>query len=282
MTEIGRSIDFVIGAFVCLLLSCRGSYGLQSDVNCLRALKDSLEDPFNYLSSSWNFNNATEGFLCTFTGIECWHPDENKVLNIHLSNMGLKGEFPRGLQNCSALTGLDLSNNKLYGNILSDISKIVPLVTSLDLSSNNFSGEIPKDLANCSYLNVLKLDSNQLTGQIPAEIGLLDRIKVFSVTNNRLTGPLPTFSNRTFSAESYANNPGLCGVPLPSCRAPSKKTHLGVIAGAAVGGMIIAAFGVGIGMSLYLRRVSKIKKDDDPEGNKWAKSIKGAKHIKAS
>ncbi|PSS09592.1 inactive leucine-rich repeat receptor-like protein kinase [Actinidia chinensis var. chinensis] len=282
MTEIGRAIDFVIGAFVCLLLSCRGSYGLQSDVNCLRALKDSLEDPFNYLSYSWNFNNATEGFICTFTGIECWHPDENKVLNIHLSNMGLKGEFPRGLQNCSALTGLDLSNNKLYGNILSDISKIVPLVTSLDLSSNNFSGEIPKDLANCSYLNVLKLDSNQLTGQIPAEIGLLGRIKVFSVTNNRLTGPLPTFSNRTFSAESYANNPGLCGVPLPSCRAPSKKTHLGVIAGAAVGGVIIAAFGVGIGMSLYLRRVSKIKKDDDPEGNKWAKSIKGAKHIKLS
>ncbi|KAL6978906.1 hypothetical protein U1Q18_020572 [Sarracenia purpurea var. burkii] len=278
-----RALTVLISAFVWLLLSSSFSYCLESDINCLSALKDSLEDPFNYLASSWNFkNDTTEGFICKFTGIECWHVDENKVLNIHLSNMGLKGEFPRGLANCSSLTGLDLSRNELYGNIPSNISNLIQYVTNLDLSSNNFSGEIPLGLANCGYLNTLKLDSNHLSGQIPAELGLLGRLKIFSVANNYLTGQVPAFSkNVTISPENYANNAGLCGGPLSPCSATSKKTHPGIIVGAAVGGAIVAAIGVVIGM-FFLRRVSKKKKEGDPEENKWAKGIKGAKGMKIS
>ncbi|CAK9134929.1 unnamed protein product [Ilex paraguariensis] len=276
------ALSVLFGIYLWLLLGVTFSYGAMSDIYCLRSIKDSLEDPFNYLSSSWDFNNNTEGFLCKFTGIDCWHPDENKVLNIRLSDMGLKGEFPRGIANCTSLTGLDFSSNKLYGSIPSDISKMLEFVTSLDLSSNNFSGAIPLNLANCSYLNVLKLDNNQLTGQIPAEIGRLGRIKTFSVTNNHLTGPVPIFSNATIPAESYAKNAGLCGGPLPPCKGSSKKTHPGIIVGAAGGGVTLGALAVGIGLFFLLRRVSKKKKDDDPEGNKWAKSIKGAKGIKFS
>ncbi|GMP90121.1 hypothetical protein CsSME_00041392 [Camellia sinensis var. sinensis] len=276
-----RALTVLFGGFMWLLLSCSSSYGLQSDIDCLKSLKGSLEDPFNYLGS-WNFDNTTEGSICKFTGIDCWHPDENKVLNIRLSDMALKGGFPLGLQNCTALTGLDLSSNKLNGTIPSNISNITKFVTSFDLSSNNLSGGIPKDLANCSYLNIIKLDSNQLTGQIPAELGLLARIKTFSVANNLLSGPVPRFSNLQISADSYANNSGLCGTPLPNCQATSKKTSPGVIIGAAIAGLTITALGVGIGMILFSRRVSKKKKEDDPEGNKWAKSIKGAKGIKLS
>uniref|UniRef100_A0A5B6Z9M5 Protein kinase domain-containing protein n=1 Tax=Davidia involucrata TaxID=16924 RepID=A0A5B6Z9M5_DAVIN len=280
MVPSSRAVTVHIAIFVLLLLSSNFSNGLESDINCLKALKGSLKDPFNYLNSSWNFNNDTEGFICKFIGIECWHPDENKVLNIRLSDMGLNGEFPRGIQNCTALTGLDLSSNKLYGTIPPDISKILPYVTTLDLSSNNFSGEIPVNLANCTYLNVLKLDNNQLTGQIPAEFGLLGRIKTFSVANNHLTGQVPNINSTT--TDSYANNAGLCGKPLPVCQGPPKKTHTGVIAGAAVGGVTVALLGVGIGMFFLSRRVSKKKKEEDPEGNKWARSIKGAKGIKLS
>ncbi|KAG5527787.1 hypothetical protein RHGRI_028659 [Rhododendron griersonianum] len=191
------------------------SYGIESDINCLKSLKASLEDPFNYLSS-WDFNNATEGFICKFIGIDCWHPEESKVLNIRLSDMELKGEFPHGLKNCSALTGLDLSSNKFYGTIPSDFSHILPYVTTLDLSSNNFSGEIPKDMANCTYLNVLKLDSNKLSGQIPLDLVSLSRLNSFSVANNLLSGPVPIF-RFPVQAENYANNAGLCGGPLTAC-----------------------------------------------------------------
>ena len=215
----GRPLTVLVVVSLWLLLSCGLSYGVQSDIDCLKGIKAELEDPYGYLNTSWNFNNNTEGFICKFTGIECWHPDENKVINIRLSNMGLKGQFPSAVKNCTTLIGLDLSNNKLFGNIPQNISNLVRFVSSLDLSSNNFSGQIPVDLSNCSYLNVLKLDHNKLTGQIPAELSLISRLKQFSVANNLLTGPVPYFgANSSITADSYANNPGLCGFPLDPCQ----------------------------------------------------------------
>ena len=91
------------------------SNGLESDIYCLRSIRDSLEDPHNYLKNSWNFNNNTEGFICEFGGVECWHPHANEVLNIQLSHMMLKGQFPRDIENCTHLIGLDLSANELSG-----------------------------------------------------------------------------------------------------------------------------------------------------------------------
>lgn len=279
-TASGREC-IVVGALMWLLFNASLSYALESDINCLRDIKNSLEDPLKYLNSSWDFSNRTEGFICKFTGIDCWHPDENKILNIRLSDMGLKGKFPRALANCSALTGLDLSSNKLYGTIPPDISKLLKYVTSLDLSSNNFSGQIPADLANCSYINVLKLDDNRLSGQIPAELGLLDRMKSFSISNNLLTGLVPRFRNASITVDNYANNPGLCGGPLPACRGPEKKANPGIIAGAAVGGVVLAAVGVSACAFIYLRW-SKKKRGGDPDGNRWAKLLKGSKAVKLS
>ncbi|GMY33036.1 putative inactive leucine-rich repeat receptor-like protein kinase, partial [Fagus crenata] len=200
------------------------SNGVQSDIDCLKSIKDSFEDPYNYLNSSWNFNNNTEGLICKFTGVECWHPDEGRVLNIRLSDMGLRGQFPKGIENCSSLTGLDLSSNKLSGPLPSDISLLLPLITTLDLSANKFSGKIPESIANCTYLNVLKLDNNQLTGEIPPRIGLdLHRLKTFSVSNNLLTGPVPYIANASITSDNYANNTGLCGPPLERCPAQERR-----------------------------------------------------------
>nr|XP_016447656.1 PREDICTED: probably inactive leucine-rich repeat receptor-like protein kinase At5g48380 [Nicotiana tabacum] len=132
----------------------------ESDIYCLKSIKDSLQDPYNYLDS-WDFTNATEGFICRFTGIQCWHPNENKVLNVALSSMDLQ--------------------------------------------------------ANCAYLNVLRLDNNNLEGEIPSRIGLLLCLKTFSVANNNLTGLVPSFVSEQITADSFANNPGLCGKPLNGC-----------------------------------------------------------------
>ncbi|KAJ0898743.1 putative transferase, protein kinase RLK-Pelle-LRR-Xa family [Helianthus annuus] len=188
---------------------------VQTDINCLKSFKESIEDPDNLLSN-WNFNNNTEGFICKFTGIECWHPDESKVLNIRLADMGLKGMLPPGLENCTSMTGLDLSNNHLFGSLPTNITKV------------------------------------------------------------------PVFRNKSIGAESYAGNPGLCGGPLRPCTKTSKKTSVGVVIGAAIGGATLAVLVVGVAMTIFMRKVVRKNKDDDPDGNRWAKSIKGAKTIKLS
>ncbi|BFG42565.1 hypothetical protein CerSpe_288390 [Prunus speciosa] len=206
-----------IGSVLWLLLSCGFSFGVESDINCLKSIKASLEDTLGYLNASWDFNDNTEGFICNFLGVECWHPHESKVLNLKLSDLGLKGSFPKGVANCTSLTGLDLSSNQLNGPLPTDIDKIITFITSLDLSSNSFTGQIPMKLSNCSYLNVLKLDNNKFSGIIPPELGQLTRIKIFSVANNQLSGPVPNFNNTSFGPESYANNTGLCGGPLKHC-----------------------------------------------------------------
>ncbi|KAK7319552.1 hypothetical protein RJT34_04274 [Clitoria ternatea] len=201
--------------FVCSLLGVMMvGDGVASDIMCLRSIKDSLEDPNHYLSPSWNFSNNTEGFICSFNGVTCWHLD-NRVLSLRLSNYGLRGEFPRGVGNCSSLTSIDLSLNELTGPIPSDISTLLPFATSIDLSGNKFNGTIPAALGNCTYLNSLRLDNNTLSGQIPQELGKLQRIKSISFGNNHLSGPVPLFLPG--SVQNYANNDELCGGPLQSC-----------------------------------------------------------------
>ncbi|ONK77289.1 uncharacterized protein A4U43_C02F5010 [Asparagus officinalis] len=169
---------FLLQTILWLVLSGR-CYSSHLDVQCLMTLQRSLIDPDNNLKYSWNFENTTEGVICNFNGVECWHPDENKVLSLRLSNMNLQGKFPAGLENCYSLTVLDLSNNKFTGPIPDDISKRIPSAASLNLSYNGFSGNIPSNLSNCSYLNTLDLQHNQLTGTIPWQISTLKSIDNF-------------------------------------------------------------------------------------------------------
>lgn len=271
------STRMIVSICVWIFISSSYSNAVQSDIDCLRSIKESLHDPEKLLSS-WNFNNNTEGFICKFTGVECWHPDESKVLNIRLSDMGLTGRFPVGLKNCTSLTGLDLSSNKLDGPLPDNMTDFVYYVTNLDLSSNSFSGEIPGSIGNCSFLNVIRLNNNQFTGQIPYDLGKLNRIKEFNVAYNLLTGPVPNFGNNSIPPENYAGNQ-LCGKPLKPC-VGTKKTHMGVIIGAAIGGATIAALVVAGGMMFFMRKVVRKKKEEDPDQNKWARSIKGTKKIK--
>ncbi|GAB2273195.1 hypothetical protein Dimus_007998 [Dionaea muscipula] len=172
--------------------------------------------------------------------------------------MGLKGHFPLGLQYCTSLTGLDLSNNDFNGPLPSNMSKLIPYVTTLDLSSNNFSGDIPSNLDNITFLNVLNLDHNQFSGQIPPTLAQLARIKTFNVAYNRLSGSVPNFGHNNVLV-SYDNNLGLCNGPLDPCLAYPKKIQVGVIVGALVGALVFVVIVV-VGIAYILPK----KKQDDP------------------
>ncbi|KAK9058212.1 hypothetical protein SSX86_023052 [Deinandra increscens subsp. villosa] len=112
----------------------------------------------------------------------------------------------------------------------------------LDLSYNDFGGKIPDEFGDMFALQVLVLSHNQLSGEIPATLGHLKNLGVFDASHNRLQGHIPeSFSNLTFLVQidlsnneltgqiptrgqlstlpesQYANNSGLCGVPLEDC-----------------------------------------------------------------
>ncbi|KAF7032037.1 hypothetical protein CFC21_043265 [Triticum aestivum] len=208
-----------------LLLSCSSlCFGSEADIQCLKSVQQSVIDPNGVLKSSWYFENPypNYAYICRFTGVECWYPGENRVLSLRLGNLGLEGPFPQGLQNCSSVTGLDLSNNNFSGPIPQDISRQVPYLTSLDLSYNSFLGSIPQNISNMTYLNVLFLQHNQLSGQIPPQFDLLARLTAFNVAENLLSGPIPSLLAVRFSASSFAGNQGLCGAPLDDCP-PSRR-----------------------------------------------------------
>ncbi|KAL6868144.1 hypothetical protein ACP4OV_014989 [Aristida adscensionis] len=266
----------LIQIFLCLIL-CRLCYGTLSDIQCLKKLKASI-DPNNKLD--WTFNNNTEGYICGFKGVDCWNPNENKVLSLHLGSMGLKGQFPDGLENCSSMTSLDLSSNSLSGPIPSDISKRLPYITNLDLSYNSFSGQIPESLANCTYLNAVNLQHNKLTGMIPGQLASLNRLTQFNVADNQLSGQIPTSLSK-FPPSSFANQ-DLCGNPLSNECTATSSSRTGVIVGSAVAGAVITLIIVAAILFICLRKMPSKKREKDVEENKWAKTIKGAKGVKVS
>ncbi|XP_073367059.1 probable inactive receptor kinase At1g27190 [Aegilops tauschii subsp. strangulata] len=185
-----------------LLSSSSLCFGSESDILCLKSVQKSIIDPYGVLKSSWIFENPREGYICHFTGVECWHPYENGILSLRLGNLGIQGTFPQGLQNCSSMTGLDLSNNNFSGPI-PDISRLNPYLTNLDLSYNSFWGSIPESISNMTYLNLLNLQHNKLSGHIPPQFNFLTRLTTFNVAENLLSGPVPTLLQK-FSASNFA------------------------------------------------------------------------------
>lgn len=250
----------------------------EDDIKCLKLISSELQDPQDNLYT-WNFNNASKGFTCSFLGITCWHNDDNKVLSISLPQMELGGVFPSGVEYCGSMTSLSLSQNSLTGTIPKDLCKWLPYLVTLDLSNNKFTGSIPAELHNCTYLNVLHLNGNQLTGEIPWQLSRLDRLKDFSVADNSLSGVIPSFPNHNFSASSFQNNPKLCGSPLKTCG--SGKSNIAVAIGAAVAGVLIVSL-LGFAFWWWFIRISPKKLAEMKDENKWAKRIRAPKSIPVS
>ena len=77
---------------------------------------------------------------------------------------------------------LDLSNNRLSGNIPGKIDKLKKL-NILDLSNNSFNGELPKGIEKLKDAKQVILSGNLLEGTIPADIRKMKNLGMYNEAN---------------------------------------------------------------------------------------------------
>ncbi|KAH7529412.1 hypothetical protein FEM48_Zijuj05G0181400 [Ziziphus jujuba var. spinosa] len=124
-----------------LVWSCLGTisvtHSIESDIFCLKSIKESIEDPLNNLTFSWNFNNKTEGTIPL--NISKLIPF---VTFFDLSHNNFSGEIPSSLSNCSYLNALRLNHNQLVGNLPMELG-LLSRMSSFSVAHNVLTGPVP-------------------------------------------------------------------------------------------------------------------------------------------
>ncbi|VAH99411.1 receptor-like protein EIX1 [Triticum dicoccoides] len=87
------------------------------------------------------------------------------VVNLHTNN--LSGEFPRVFRRCPNLVLLDLSYNKLSGDLPVWMGENLPYLALLRLRYNMFTGQIPVEIGKIRELQFLDLAHNNFSGSVP-------------------------------------------------------------------------------------------------------------------
>ncbi|KAH0736710.1 hypothetical protein KY285_012417 [Solanum tuberosum] len=189
----------------------------------------SLANLTNLFTLDISSNNITGD-----AGINITFPSLEKVF---LSSCELR-DFPHFLRNVKTLQVLDISNNKIRGQIpnwfssmrwnslqflnLSHNSLTGHLqqfhyysLKYLDLKFNFLQGSLPLTICNISSLSLLDLSHNNFSGSVPHCFGSMVELSVLDFRRNNFTGSLPPFCAQTDSLKTIVLNGNLLKGPVP-------------------------------------------------------------------
>ncbi|XP_010463439.1 PREDICTED: receptor-like protein 12 [Camelina sativa] len=126
---------------------------------------------------------------CNITEFHKFIRNGRKLLWLDLSNNKIKGQVPDWLWRLPELSTVDLSNNCLNG--FNGSSKLSPesRISIVDLSSNAFQG--PLFIPSSKHLRYFSCSKNNFTGEIPRSVCGLRSLAVLELSDNKLNGSIP-------------------------------------------------------------------------------------------
>ncbi|XP_026444358.1 probable leucine-rich repeat receptor-like protein kinase At5g63930 [Papaver somniferum] len=155
---------------------------------------------------SCNIQGFILSSICNFTHL--------KYLEISYAN--LTGTIPSCISKLQKLYRLDLSNNRLHGSL----PLLPPGVDFLDLSYNKLGGEMSIEIGqSLSRVYGYNLQHNQLSGSIPSSLCSqklgMSYTRQINLSNNKLSGIIPTSTGscRDLHYLNLANNNLIGNVP---------------------------------------------------------------------
>ncbi|KAH7855460.1 hypothetical protein Vadar_025090 [Vaccinium darrowii] len=116
----------------------------------------------------------------------------SNIRNLDLSLNSFAGEFPKFIENMTALRVLDLSGNYLNSSFPFYLENLKSL-EHLNLGHNSFAGEFPKFIENMTALRVLDLSSNYLNSSFPFYMENLKSLEHLNLGENSFAGKFPKF-----------------------------------------------------------------------------------------
>nr|KYP38510.1 LRR receptor-like serine/threonine-protein kinase FLS2 [Cajanus cajan] len=169
-------------------------------------LSGNIPSCFNHLNAMTIMNKSTDPLIQTFD----YSYSGSSIISMPLWLKGREDEYKSFL---GLVTNIDLSNNKLSGEIPREITYLNELIF-LNLSHNQLIGHIPQSIGNMKSIQTIDFSSNQLSGDIPPTISNLSFLSMLDLSYNHLKGKIPTGTQvQTFDASNFIGNK-LCGPPL--------------------------------------------------------------------
>jgi Leucine-rich repeat (LRR) protein len=154
--------------------------------------------------SGWLGNVGTE---CSWYGVTC-NDEKTHVVTLSMNNNALSGKILASIGQLSALTMLNLSENRLT-EVPAQIGNLIQLDTLY--LHQNLLASVPSEIGHLINLSELSLYKNDLT-DVPSEMNQLTRLERLYLSSNDLSD-MPDIGQLTQLTHLYLDNNRLSRIP---------------------------------------------------------------------
>ncbi|KAJ9555961.1 LOW QUALITY PROTEIN: hypothetical protein OSB04_010575 [Centaurea solstitialis] len=151
------------------------------------------QSDYYYPFNSWSPNSD----CCSWDLVVC--SETGNVTQLHFYDIMPLSDNPASvffdiftpLFHIQSLEQLDISLNRLVGEIPGDGFENLTQLVHLNMAENNFNGSIPYQIFGLTNLRYLYMSYNSFGGNLGPELGKLQNLESLDLTNNSLTGNIP-------------------------------------------------------------------------------------------